>query len=302
MPSIMLIMMQKAQEKDAEEANASPETQPLQPYEQQRQDNIKRNARMLSQIQAGLQPTAQGFWQPLVKAPAQDDMSAGSIGTQHPDRVTHAAREGQAKQFNIADCAQKPAQSSPAEVECSKGAASTKELQPSPAQADGQTTTKRKNEDGSTPEADQSKQAGSGKQCPGEETSQTCKGAPGSEAAVAVPEDVAAVPEKKTQPPRHRKKQKQAHAPKQASGQGEDAKASPGIAGPAADQGANPDAPVASAVERMLVGSPDYSNAKSKAKRKSLKRARMETTHQPAKKPAKKQAQSPSKDRKKYAT
>ena len=297
----MLITMQKAQEKDAEEANARPEAQPLQPYEQQRQDNIERNARVLSQIQAGLQPTAQGFWQPLIKAPAQDDRSAGSIGTQRPDEDAQAAREGQARQNCIADCAQKPEQSSPAEVECSKGAASTKTSQPSSAQADGQTNTQRKIEDGSTPEIDpsrQAEQAGSGKQCPGGDTSQTCKGPPGSEAGVAVPEDVAAVPEKKTQPPRHRKKQKQAHAPKQASGQGEDAKASTGDAGPAADQGANPDAPVASAVERVLVASPDCSEAKSK----SLKRARMGATHQPAKKPAKKQPPSPSKDRKKRAT
>ena len=300
----MLITMQKAQEKDAEEANASPEAQPLQPYEQQRQDNIERNARMLSEIQAGLQPTAQGFWQPLVKAPAQDDRSAGSGGTQHPDRVVQAAREDQTRQYDIAECAQKPEQTSPAEVECSRGAAATKGLQPSSAQADGQTNTQRKNEDGSTPGTDpsrQAEQAGSGKQCTGGETSHTCKGRPGSEAGVAVPEYVAAVPEKKTQPPRRCKKQKQAHALKQTSGQGEDAKASPGISGPAADQGANPDAPVASAVERVLVGSPDSSNAKSKAKSRSLKRAGMETTHQPAKKPAEKQAPSPSKDRKKCA-
>ena len=236
----MLIKMQKAQEKDAEEANASPEAQPLQPYEQQRQDNIERNARMLSEIQAGLQPTAQGFWQPLVKAPAQDDRSAGSVGTQHPDQIVQAAREDQARQYYIADCAHKPEQTSPAEVECSRGAASTKELQPSSAQADGQTNTQKKNEDGSTPETDPSKQAeqaGSGKQCTGGKTSQTCKGAPGSEACVAVPEYVAAVPEKKTQPPRHCKKQKQAHAPKQASGQGEDAKSITGHCRPSSRPG-----------------------------------------------------------------
>jgi len=55
--------MQRDQEKEEVEKRASQEAEPLQPYEQQRKDNIARNERVLSQIQQGLQSAAQGVWQ-----------------------------------------------------------------------------------------------------------------------------------------------------------------------------------------------------------------------------------------------
>ncbi len=55
--------MQKDQEKEGVGKRTSQEAEPLQPYEQQRKDNIARNERVLSQIQQGLQSAAQGVWQ-----------------------------------------------------------------------------------------------------------------------------------------------------------------------------------------------------------------------------------------------
>ena len=70
-------MMQKEQEKQGMQQAVSQEPEQLQPYEQQRMDNIARNQRKLFQMQYGTLPSAQGLQQLPLTAPEKKKRKQG---------------------------------------------------------------------------------------------------------------------------------------------------------------------------------------------------------------------------------
>ena len=101
-------MTQKEQERQGVQQAVSQEREQLQPYEQQRMDNIARNQRKLFQMQYGTLPSAQGQQQlPLIapqkkiykKRGAADGGSPPQQGTQQQ------GEDGKASQDAMATCA-----------------------------------------------------------------------------------------------------------------------------------------------------------------------------------------------------
>ena len=124
--------VQRGQEKEAVEQVANQDDEPLQPYEQQRKDNIARNEHMLSQIQQGLHPGPQGCSQPH-KVPRKEQDRPGSKGTQ-PSRQSAQGQgeDGQGKGAGTAECSTYPVrptarQRSPAKPKSSSGRMATAE-------------------------------------------------------------------------------------------------------------------------------------------------------------------------------
>lgn len=268
--------MQKNQDKELAEKAAGQELEVLLPYEQQRRNNIARNQRMLSQLQLGAQPAAQGFWQPLSRVAAEPVMPAGETASQPGE--PEQGGSGQARQDVVAASVHETSPSKAAEAAQKEPATPMEGLQLSPAALEGSNA---------APEAPQQVSAipmmglPQGNWQPPVEVSRPADDARRraaatvvTEAAAAQPQHALMAPERKAQLPRACKKARGADAAEATPAHMKDATAVHSRS--AADHGGTP-GNEPSANEHRAAN--DHVPCKSKGKRP--KRARAETSHQP---------------------
>ena len=292
--------MQKNQEKEGAEKRASQEAELLQPYEQQRKNNIARNERVLSQIQQGLQPAAQGAAGSETPAvDASPRCEGDGQGKQHPiaastgakapqlessSRKTNTSAGGSEAKSNSQLHNQK---ASPLVVVHSTDAIHAAEdgrataLDASP-RSEGNAYTQAPNQKASAPVIERvsnAAQAAAQVGEAGDKASPRYAGVVGSQ-QIAGNLEHETVPIKKVQPHRTCKKPKPAQISKHAKAQGKDRAASASAA--EGKHGAIPDILGPSAEEQL----PASASGSSKAKGKSLKRAHRGRCDQSQQKPA----------------
>ncbi len=303
--------MQKDQEKEGVERRACQEAEPLQPYEQQRKDNIARNERVLSQIQQGLQPAEQGAADSETPAvDASPSCEGDGQGKQHlipASTGAKAAQRGSSSRPTNTSVGGSEAKSksqlhnqkaSPLVVVHSidaihaaeGGRATASDASP---RSEGNAKTQAPNQKASAPVIERVSDAAQAAAQVGEagaKASPRYAGVAGSQHVAGNPEHETAVPNKKVQPHRTCKKPKPAQISKHVKAQAKDGAAS--ASGAEGNHGAIPDILGPSAEEQL----PASASGSSKAK--SLKRAHRGRCDQSQQKPAR-QLSEPTKRRKK---
>ena len=238
--------LQRDQEIEAASKVASQEPEPLQPYEQQRKENIARNERMLSQIQQGMHPGPQGTWEPLVshKTLREEQERARSKGTQpsSPEAQKQASGE-QGSGVALPGSSPSPVPPSAGQPPPVKAKSSSKVM----AATEGNRTPQAPSQGADAPAGNADAPAGNAAQAAaGHDTSpaDVCIRRRGSQETIPVlgsPEPVTATIDRKIQPHRTCKKPAHGRAIKHTAAQGSNASAAAGVK--LGEQIADPDMP-----------------------------------------------------------
>ncbi|CAL5222508.1 g4882 [Coccomyxa viridis] len=121
-----MLSLQRGQEKEAGQKVAIQDDEPLQPYEQQREDNIARNKRMLSQIQQGSSPSS------VVPAARQGTPTKPKSARKVATAEGRARDQAPTQSASAGNAAQAAAQDGPPAADASIGHVEAQDTHPGP--------------------------------------------------------------------------------------------------------------------------------------------------------------------------